>query len=337
MLDVTRGLHLTQRLRPLSYSKSHVILIAFAIDTPDSLENVTVKWIEEVRSICGSTIPVLLVGCKSGTSPFLVLLPSFHPLFEQPSHFADHLPLALATRNLFIVRRLFGAETPIVSYSLHVTYPSPGFSCLPPASPSNCPRFFLPTPVLLPTPCRHSLAHTALPPHRPPAAGARCAGLRLPRAGRAHRGPDRRARVQGVLRAVRRGRRRRVRGRDAREHAHARGRARARARRLGREPDGPPPEELGPARRQPGRRAEGRRRGGGQVLCDLLTTGAARLGCFLLCDCDCDCGGWGAGDVERRGEGERGTYTHTIGHFCHVRLIGRLLACLFLRASSRRC
>lgn len=32
-----------QRLRPMSYSKSHVILIAFAIDTPDSLENVTVK------------------------------------------------------------------------------------------------------------------------------------------------------------------------------------------------------------------------------------------------------------------------------------------------------
>ena len=32
-----------QGLRPLSYAKSHVILIAFAIDTPDSLENVTVK------------------------------------------------------------------------------------------------------------------------------------------------------------------------------------------------------------------------------------------------------------------------------------------------------
>lgn len=32
-----------QRLRPLSYSKAHVILIAFAIDVPDSLENVTVK------------------------------------------------------------------------------------------------------------------------------------------------------------------------------------------------------------------------------------------------------------------------------------------------------
>ncbi|KAG6813768.1 hypothetical protein H0H92_007720 [Tricholoma furcatifolium] len=31
----------------MSYSKSHVILIAFALDTPDSLENVTTKWIEE--------------------------------------------------------------------------------------------------------------------------------------------------------------------------------------------------------------------------------------------------------------------------------------------------
>jgi len=39
LLDV----YTVQRLRPLSYSKSHVILIAFAIDTPDTLENVTSK------------------------------------------------------------------------------------------------------------------------------------------------------------------------------------------------------------------------------------------------------------------------------------------------------
>lgn len=32
-----------ERLRPMSYSKSHVILIAFAIDTPDSLDNVSAK------------------------------------------------------------------------------------------------------------------------------------------------------------------------------------------------------------------------------------------------------------------------------------------------------
>jgi len=61
----TAGQEEYERLRPLSYSKSHVILIAFALDTPDSLENVTVKWIEEVRSICGEDIPVILVGCKA--------------------------------------------------------------------------------------------------------------------------------------------------------------------------------------------------------------------------------------------------------------------------------
>jgi len=65
----TAGQEEYERLRPLSYSKSHVILIAFSVDTPDSLENVTVKWIEEVRSICGPDIPVLLVGLKTDLRP----------------------------------------------------------------------------------------------------------------------------------------------------------------------------------------------------------------------------------------------------------------------------
>jgi len=65
----TAGQEEYERLRPMSYSQSHVILIAFALDTPDSLENVTTKWIEEVRSICGPTIPVILVGCKADLRP----------------------------------------------------------------------------------------------------------------------------------------------------------------------------------------------------------------------------------------------------------------------------
>ncbi|KAJ8463632.1 hypothetical protein ONZ45_g17510 [Pleurotus djamor] len=65
----TAGQEEYERLRPMSYSKSHVILIAFSLDTPDSLENVTTKWIEEVRSICGPTIPVILVGCKADLRP----------------------------------------------------------------------------------------------------------------------------------------------------------------------------------------------------------------------------------------------------------------------------
>ncbi|KAJ7594602.1 ras family-domain-containing protein [Mycena floridula] len=65
----TAGQEEYERLRPMSYSKSHVILIAFALDTPDSLDNVENKWIEEVRSICGPTIPVILVGCKADLRP----------------------------------------------------------------------------------------------------------------------------------------------------------------------------------------------------------------------------------------------------------------------------
>ncbi|KAF9901103.1 Rho GTPase, partial [Lobosporangium transversale] len=51
------------RLRPLSYTKAHVILIGYSVDTPDSLDNVTSKWIQEVQVYCPDT-PVILVGMK---------------------------------------------------------------------------------------------------------------------------------------------------------------------------------------------------------------------------------------------------------------------------------
>ena len=39
----TAGQEDYERLRPLAYSKAHVILIGFSVDTPDSLENVKHK------------------------------------------------------------------------------------------------------------------------------------------------------------------------------------------------------------------------------------------------------------------------------------------------------
>lgn len=39
----TAGQEDYERLRPLAYSQAHVILIGFAVDTPDSLENVKLK------------------------------------------------------------------------------------------------------------------------------------------------------------------------------------------------------------------------------------------------------------------------------------------------------
>jgi Ras family protein A len=40
-----------------------VILICFAIDSPDSLDNVQEKWISEVLHFCQGH-PIILVGCK---------------------------------------------------------------------------------------------------------------------------------------------------------------------------------------------------------------------------------------------------------------------------------
>ncbi|KAJ3040521.1 GTP-binding protein Rho1 [Rhizophlyctis rosea] len=51
------------RLRPIPYPDSHVILICFAFDTPDSLDNVQEKWISEALHFCAG-LPIILVGCK---------------------------------------------------------------------------------------------------------------------------------------------------------------------------------------------------------------------------------------------------------------------------------
>ena len=39
----TAGQEDYERLRPLAYSKAHVLLIGFSVDTPDSLDNVKHK------------------------------------------------------------------------------------------------------------------------------------------------------------------------------------------------------------------------------------------------------------------------------------------------------
>ncbi|KAG8719895.1 GTP-binding protein Rho1 [Ceratobasidium sp. 395] len=59
----TAGLEDYDRLRLLSYPDTHVVLICFSVDAPDSLDNVTEKWIEEVKYFC-TGLPVVLVGCK---------------------------------------------------------------------------------------------------------------------------------------------------------------------------------------------------------------------------------------------------------------------------------
>lgn len=59
----TAGQEDYERLRPLAYSKAHVILIAFSVDTPDSLDNVKHKWVEEAHERCPE-VPIILIGLK---------------------------------------------------------------------------------------------------------------------------------------------------------------------------------------------------------------------------------------------------------------------------------
>ncbi|KAH8824482.1 P-loop containing nucleoside triphosphate hydrolase protein [Flagelloscypha sp. PMI_526] len=82
----TAGQEEYDRLRPLSYPNTHVVLVAFPIDNPDSLDNVLeqvsnfsrpclkpsfanlnawpgLQWIHEVRHFL-PTVPIILVGCK---------------------------------------------------------------------------------------------------------------------------------------------------------------------------------------------------------------------------------------------------------------------------------
>jgi len=60
----TAGQEEYDRLRPLSYPESHVILIVFSVDFPVSLANVQDKWYPEVAHFCEGT-PLILVATKT--------------------------------------------------------------------------------------------------------------------------------------------------------------------------------------------------------------------------------------------------------------------------------
>ncbi|KAG2226316.1 hypothetical protein INT45_005988 [Circinella minor] len=59
----TAGQEDYDRLRPLSYPETNVILICFAIDQPTSFKNVQDRWLPEVTHFC-ENVPKLLVGTK---------------------------------------------------------------------------------------------------------------------------------------------------------------------------------------------------------------------------------------------------------------------------------
>nr|GMD85950.1 rac-like GTP-binding protein RHO1 isoform X2 [Ipomoea batatas] len=55
------------RLRPLSYRGADVFLLAFSLISKASYENVSKKWIPELRHYAPN-VPLVLVGTKLGES-----------------------------------------------------------------------------------------------------------------------------------------------------------------------------------------------------------------------------------------------------------------------------
>ena len=59
----TAGQEDFDRLRPLSYPDTNIVLMCFSVDNPTSIGSVVEKWMPEVRHFCGKC-PVILVACK---------------------------------------------------------------------------------------------------------------------------------------------------------------------------------------------------------------------------------------------------------------------------------
>ncbi|XP_074812739.1 rho-related GTP-binding protein RhoD [Natator depressus] len=73
----TAGQEDYNRLRPLSYTGAHVILMCFDVTTPNSFDNILTKWYPEVNHFCKG-IPIVLVGCKTDLRKDKVLLRQLH-------------------------------------------------------------------------------------------------------------------------------------------------------------------------------------------------------------------------------------------------------------------
>eukprot|EP00742_Colponemidia_sp_Colp-10_P001137 GILJ01001227.1.p1 GENE.GILJ01001227.1~~GILJ01001227.1.p1 ORF type:complete len:197 (+),score=27.10 GILJ01001227.1:117-707(+) len=59
----TAGQEDYDRIRPLSYPKTHAFLVCFSVISPDSFQNVKSKWVPELKHFAPET-PILIIGTK---------------------------------------------------------------------------------------------------------------------------------------------------------------------------------------------------------------------------------------------------------------------------------
>lgn len=61
----TAGQSEYDRLRPLSYPQTEIFLCCFSVVSPDSFQNIKLKWIPEIHHHCPKDVLILLIGTKT--------------------------------------------------------------------------------------------------------------------------------------------------------------------------------------------------------------------------------------------------------------------------------
>ncbi|CAG2120866.1 unnamed protein product, partial [Medioppia subpectinata] len=84
----TAGQEDFDRLRPLSYPDTDVLLLCFSIVSPDSLSNVFEKWVPEVKKFC-EDVPIVLVGTKRDLRSDPQVVDSLQRQQQKPISFID--------------------------------------------------------------------------------------------------------------------------------------------------------------------------------------------------------------------------------------------------------
>ena len=89
----TAGQEDYDRLRPLSYPDTDVILMCFSIDSPDSLQNIPEKWTPEVKHFCPN-VPIILVGTKKDLRNDERIIWELQKLKQEPVKTVDALEMS---------------------------------------------------------------------------------------------------------------------------------------------------------------------------------------------------------------------------------------------------
>ncbi|KAJ3325969.1 hypothetical protein HDV06_002354 [Boothiomyces sp. JEL0866] len=89
----TAGQEDYDNLRPMSYCDTDAVLICFAIDSPDSLDNIATKWHQEVLRLCRDA-PIFLVGLKADLRTDPYTLEKLRKEGEEPVRYTDALKVA---------------------------------------------------------------------------------------------------------------------------------------------------------------------------------------------------------------------------------------------------